>query len=293
MTAEDAQISAAGAAIAGAGLAGLRVVVLESRRATEMARLVERYGGEPIVAPTMKEVPLEAGQEVRAFAQRLRAQSVDIVLLLTGVGTRALAEALDVNGVMTRAEFGAALSRTKVCARGPKTVAALKELSVTGYLTAPEPHTWRELLEVARGAWSLDGAEVAVQLYGAPHPELVDALVAAGARVSPVPVYRWQLPDDVAPAERAIEALIRRDVAAALFTSAQQIDNLLTIAEARGRRAALHDALTRTLIGSIGPTCTERLVAHGLTPAVQPAHGHMGHLVKAVALYISSQRGLE
>jgi uroporphyrinogen-III synthase len=270
------------ASVAGGALAGRRVVVLESRRAAEMASLVARQGGEHIVAPTMREVPLTAGPEVRAFAETLGAGALDVVILLTGVGTRALAASLEADGVMTREAFGAALSRTRVLARGPKTVAALKELRVTGFLTAPEPHTWRELLDVARGRGTLAGARVAVQLYGAPHPELTAGLEAEGARVETVPVYRWQLPEDTAPAERAIEALLAGGVDAVLFTSAQQLDHWLEIAAQRGRREVLLEALGRTLLGSIGPTCTERLVAYGLRPAVQPAHAHMGHLVKAL-----------
>ena len=268
--------------VGGGALAGRRVIVLESRRAAEMARLVERQGGEALVAPTMREVALTAGPEVRAFADALAAGALDLVILLTGVGTRALADSLEADGVMTRAALGEALSHTRVLARGPKTVAALKELRVTGYLTAPEPHTWRELLEVARGSGSLKGARVAVQLYGAPHPELTTGLGAEGARVQAVPVYRWQLPDDVGPAERALDALLAGRVDAVLFTSAQQLDHWLEIAAGRGQREALLEALGRTPLGSIGPTCTERLVAYGLRPAVQPEHAHMGHLVKAL-----------
>jgi uroporphyrinogen-III synthase len=276
----------AGSAVAGSALAGRRVIVLESRRAAEMASLVARQGGEPIVAPTMREVPLTAGPEVRAFAEALRVGALDVVILLTGVGTRALAASLEADDVMTREALGEALSRTRVLARGPKTVAALKELRVSGYLTAPEPHTWRELLEVARGDGTLRDARVAVQLYGAPHPELTAALEAEGARVESVPVYRWQLPDDVAPALRAVDALLAGDVDAVLFTSAQQLDHWLEIAAQRGEREALLAALGRTLLGSIGPTCTERLVAYGLRPAVQPEHAHMGHLVKALGTYL-------
>src|SRR3989475_10978942 len=38
-------------------LNGLRVVSFESRRAAEMAELIRNYGGEPIQAPSMREVP--------------------------------------------------------------------------------------------------------------------------------------------------------------------------------------------------------------------------------------------
>ncbi len=39
-------------------LEGLRIVSFESRRAREMAELIRNYGGEPIIAPSMREIPL-------------------------------------------------------------------------------------------------------------------------------------------------------------------------------------------------------------------------------------------
>ncbi|HSQ13976.1 MAG TPA: hypothetical protein VLM90_13195, partial [Candidatus Deferrimicrobium sp.] len=39
-------------------LQGLTVVCFESRRAKEMAELIRRYDGAPLVAPSMREVPL-------------------------------------------------------------------------------------------------------------------------------------------------------------------------------------------------------------------------------------------
>jgi uroporphyrinogen-III synthase len=41
------------------GFGGLRVVAFESRMATEVATMIERRGGVAIVAPAMREVPLE------------------------------------------------------------------------------------------------------------------------------------------------------------------------------------------------------------------------------------------
>src|SRR3954449_8382610 len=42
---------------------GHEVVSFESRRATEMAAIIESYGGRPRVAPSMREVPLEQNAE--------------------------------------------------------------------------------------------------------------------------------------------------------------------------------------------------------------------------------------
>ena len=39
---------------------GLRVLALESRRATEVASVIATYGGTPLVAPSLREVPLES-----------------------------------------------------------------------------------------------------------------------------------------------------------------------------------------------------------------------------------------
>ena len=49
--------------------------------------------------------------------------------------------------------------------------------------------------------------------------EVADELRAAGADVIEVPVYRWQLPEDVRPAERLVEATIEGRVHVVTFTS--------------------------------------------------------------------------
>ena len=56
-----------------ASLEGLRVVSFESRRAKEMAELIRRYGGEPIVAPSMREVPLSENRAALDLLPQLEA----------------------------------------------------------------------------------------------------------------------------------------------------------------------------------------------------------------------------
>jgi hypothetical protein len=48
---------------------GLCVLALESRRAREIAKLIENLGGIPIVAPSVREVALESNQEALEFAR--------------------------------------------------------------------------------------------------------------------------------------------------------------------------------------------------------------------------------
>src|SRR5690348_14142842 len=92
------------------GFAGLRVAAFESRMAEEMSRLIERYGGQPFVAPSMQEVPLQDHREVLELGGRLLASDVDMIILLTGVGTKAMIEALLTQHDLDRIK--SALSRT-------------------------------------------------------------------------------------------------------------------------------------------------------------------------------------
>jgi uroporphyrinogen-III synthase len=119
---------------------GLRVLVLESRRARELGLIVTSYGGRPLVAPSMREVPLESNAEALAFVDDLINEEFDVVIFLTGVGTRALVDLVQ-RAHGSRKKFVEALSQTIVVARGPKPVAVLRELQVPVWLMAPEPNT--------------------------------------------------------------------------------------------------------------------------------------------------------
>lgn len=259
----------------------LRTVSLESRRGGELARLLERHGLEAIVAPSLREVPLAEQTDAMAFGEALLAGECDVLVLLTGVGARALVTALEVK--WPRAEVLVALSRLSLCCRGPKPVAVLKELGLAPTLVAPEPNTWRELLS-AMSALDLTGKRVWVQEYGRPQDELCAALIARGASVRSAAVYAWALPEDLAPLERAIASLCAGDAEAIAFTSAKQIEHLLEVAERHGSRDALLHALReRVVVASIGPVTSEALRAHGVQPDLEPAHPKMGHLAKELA----------
>src|ERR1700677_2172673 len=108
-----------------AGFAGLHVSAFESRRATEMARLIERAGGVAHVSPSMREVPISENRAAIDFANRVITGQIDIVIFMTGVGVRHLIA--EVERYVDRPRFLAALSDVTTIARGPKPVAVLKE----------------------------------------------------------------------------------------------------------------------------------------------------------------------
>src|SRR3974377_15147 len=117
------------------GFCGMSVLSLESRRAAEIAKLIESYHGVPITAPAMREMPLAENQTLLRFARELMAGSIDIVVFLTGVGARALYKVISEN--QPPEGFIDALRRVKVAARGPKPQAVLREWNVPAAFTAP------------------------------------------------------------------------------------------------------------------------------------------------------------
>jgi len=264
--------------------AGLRVLSLESRRGVEMAKLIASYGGEAVVAPSMREIPLETNTEALAFARTLFAGGFDMVIFLTGVGTRALARVVET--IYPIEKYLAKLRKIAVVARGPKPVAVLREWNIPIAVTAPEPNTWRELLRALdenAEAFSLKGRRIAVQEYGVANPELIAGLVARGAQVTSVPVYVWALPEDTGPLRSAIAAIARNEIDVILFTTATQADHLLQIAAEMNEEDAMRRALSRMAVASIGPTTTERLLEYGIAPDLEPTHPKMGYLVSEAA----------
>ena len=263
-------------------LTGLRVVSFESRRSTEVAELIRNHGGTPMQAPSMREIPLADQQEALAFGETLFAGGHDILILLTGVGTRLLITTLATR--RPREDVVAALGRLTLVCRGPKPIAALKEVGLVPALAVPEPNTWRDLLAALDGHLPIAGKRVAVQEYGARNEELLTGLRQRGADVTTVPVYGWALPEDTAPLRAAIEQIVAGEVEAVLFSSATQIDNVFAVAAELGVADALRDALRgRTVVGSIGPITTGALQHHGLEPDLQPEHPRIGHLVAEIA----------
>ena len=250
-----------------------------------MASIISSYGGQPISAPSMREVPLDSNPDAIAFADALGRDEFELVILLTGVGTRALVAVVE-QARGSRDAFVSALSRTKVLARGPKPVAVLRELALTPWLTAPEPNTWREVLSALddkQREFPLSGKRVAVQEYGASNPDLLAGLEDRGARVTRVPVYQWALPEDLAPLEATVRAIAAGHIDVALFTTATQVVHLLKVADSMGMGDAVRRGLTTCVVASIGPTTSEEMREQGIAPDMEPTHPKMGFLVREAA----------
>jgi uroporphyrinogen-III synthase len=267
----------------GANFEGLRVLSLESRRSIEVAKLIRTYGGEPLTAPAMREIPLDSNQQVIEFAEALMKGAFDLVIFTTGVGVRSLIKIVSEH--FDREQFLTALRTIKIAARGPKSSTALREFQIPITVIAPEPFTWRSLmsaLETKLGS-SLEGMNIAVQEYGTSNPELLTALAEKSVSITRLLVYQWALPEDIQPLREAVLALAHGHVDVVLFMNAGQVMHLFLIAERMGYTEALHEGFRSTVIGSIGPSTTEGLSVYGVHPDYEPTQSKMGFLIKELA----------
>jgi uroporphyrinogen-III synthase len=262
------------------GFQGLRVGALESRMATEMERFIIRHGGVPLVAPSMNERPLSENPHALECAQALLDGQIDLVVLLTGVGFRTLLEVAQTRYPLQA--ITAALRNTVLVVRGPKPAMVVKELGLQPNILVPEPNTWRDTLSALDASYpdGLQGLRIAVQEYGVSNTEFLEGLRERGAEVRPVPVYRWTLPEDIAPLKNLLQQIMDGEVQVLLITNAVQVEHLINVLGEDEKINHFRKALHRMMVASIGHVASERLRHYGFPVDLEPSHPKMGILVK-------------
>lgn len=243
--------------------------------------MIARFGGVPFVSPSMREVSVGHNRAAIDFANRLVTGEIDVVIFLTGVGARILVQQVERH--VDRARFLAAVSDVKTVVRGPKPLAVLKELGITPTIVVPEPNTWRELLATLDAKLPVANLVVGLQEYGVTNRSLVAGLEARGAKVESVHVYDWALPEDCGPFEQNIRRIAAGEIDVAMFTSANQVFNLLKLANDLGIVEEVRAGFRNLVVASIGPTTSEMLRNEELPVDMEPSHPKMGHLVTEAA----------
>ena len=266
-----------------------RVVLLESRMSRELARLVEKHGGEPVSVPAVQEHH-ELGPEAAVrIITSLSLGKHDIAVFMTGVAVSMLFEMAEELG--RRPELVAGLRHVTTVCRGPKPSAALRGFGVVPTLTARESFTSAEVIDAFAGI-ELAGQRVLLFHYGERSDSLAETLVARQAVVDEQWLYRWRLPEDTSPLEHLVDALIAGTVDAIAVTCQIQFRHLYQVAQRMGREREMVTALNeRVVVAAVGPTCQAILHVHGVRAHVVPDHPKMGPLVVTLMRYLDRRWG--
>ncbi len=273
------------AAIAGAPatellpLRGFTVGVTAARRHDELAGLLRRRGAQVVGAPAIRLVPLADDTELLATTRACLDTDIDLVVATTGIGFRGWME------VAAGWGFGERLQRqlagTEIVTRGPKATGAIRAAGLTEAWSPPSESMSGVVEHLL--CRDLTGLRVVVQLHGEPLPDIVDALTAAGADVLTIPVYRWNVADDVGAIGRLIEQVI----------SAPAVVAVLQVAEQIGRYAEILDVLRAdVVVACVGPVCSAPLERLGVA-CVVPGRARLGNLVRTVVEQVPAQRACQ
>jgi uroporphyrinogen-III synthase len=267
-------------------LAGYNVAVTADRRAEEQVALLTRRGATVIEGPTVRTLPLVDDQALWSAIDAVISDPPDVVVLLTGIGTRAMVGAAEGMGV--DGELLATLARALVIARGPKAAGAAATAGIdVGWQTPGERSV--EIVE-RLSAQARRGARIAVQRDGNSRALLAETLQSLGADVVDIPVYRWELPDDTRGAQRLIDAVLAGDVDAITFTSSPAVKHLLDIAQSDGHRDALLAAFAAGIVPvCVGPVCVETAERAGIGQAVVPNRARLGSMVQALVVHYAGR----
>ena len=263
---------------AAGALGGLQVLSLESRRAGEMAALIGRWGGVPVLAPSMREQKLDLTRALDAFERSLAAGDLHAVVCMTGVGTRVF-----LRGLAARdPRHLDALREVPLVTCGPRAQQAAQELGLTG-THLPQPLGWHDVQAHLLGSLRR-GQHAAVLEYGEAMPApLVRELGFAGLRVSGVAVYRCAFPHDSGPLDAAVRHCVLGGPEVLLLSSGTQALHFLKYAERLGLLTHARDALNRLVTVSIGPACSEAARDLGLRIDLEADPHKMDRLVQLAA----------
>ena len=256
-------------------LDGVRVAITENRYPEQLTTLLERLGATVISCPLLKETPIENAAGARRFISICEHTQIDYIVFYTGVGVDFLFRAVNKPEVV---------ARSRILARGPKAVNALKRVGLQADLVADAATTEGIVRTLSREP--LNGKTILIQLYGHENPELSTALQKLGATAIGVSIYSYTQASDTAAIEDLVRKILNKEIDAITFTSATQVPFLFRTADAMADPAKLRKRLKKDIVVvSVGAVTSRALRDEGVEPRVEPAETKMGAMVRALGEY--------
>jgi uroporphyrinogen-III synthase len=286
-------------------LKGLTVAITASRRASELALIIENFHGKPYIAPTIGiEANLESPNEgVTEFINIITKHNVDYVVFMTGPGIFSLMSIAKRLGLEEKLILS--LSKVAIFARSLKPATALKKYGIKVSLI-PEENTARGVsrLLLTKG---VVGKRIAILWHGDSPQQLREELYKAGAEsVIEASTYRYSISlkeegasilksmgfNYIAPRKEKVISLIDNifagNIDAITFTSPPSVRDLFKIAHDYNVAEELRNSINaNVVIAAVGPSTKQALEENDIFVDVMPHIFKMGPMIKALDDYIS------
>lgn len=284
-------------------LAGLRIVVTGSRRATELARLIMNLGGIPHIVPTIGiEINQGVSGEIEAFISKIVKEKMDYIIFMTGPGVYSLMFAAKCLGLERK--LVESLNQVVVICRSFKSKYALSNHGVKTD-AVPEENTGEGIAKLMKN-YAVDNKNVAIVWHGSHSAVLSEELFKSGAHVLECSIYSYspelkesgakilrtmgfdyKTPEEAKVVE-VIKEISKGFIDAITFTSPPAAHEIFKIAEKYQLKESLQISLNKyVIVVAVGPSTGKALAEKGVNVDVMPSVYKMGTMVKALSDYIT------
>lgn len=274
-----------GVEASGQELAGCCIGITASRRADELAGMLERHGARVVHVPALRVVPGTDDDEVLATTREVLRLGADVVVVTTGYGLKRWLQVAAAGGLDE--DLRALLASSQVLCRGGKArgTAIAEGLS---HATAADGTTASVVERLL--AQGVAGRHVVVQAHALGDQAAVDALEAAGARVTMLVPYQWADADDGSRLPALLADVAARRVGAITFSAAPAVDAVFDVARHHGLEDVVLDALRSgdVLAATVGPVTAAPLQELGIDALVPERH-RTGAMVKLLCATIAER----
>jgi uroporphyrinogen-III synthase len=283
----------------------LTVAITASRRASELAHIVESFGGKPYIAPT---IGIEADlkkprKDVLQFLNKVIEGDMDYVIFMTAPGVFSLISIANILGLEEK--LVQSLMHITIVARSLKPKIALKKYGVKIDFV-PEENTAEGVSKLLLDKGVI-GKKIAILWHGDYPRKLKDNLYKAGAEsVIEASTYKYSLELKkegasilksmgfvyVAPDEkkviRLIHDIVDGKIGSITFTSPPSARDLVKIAKVNNLSEVLKNSLnTNVVVVAVGPSTRSALEENGIVVHVMPQTFKMGPMIKALDEFVT------
>lgn len=285
-------------------LRGITVAITASRRASELANLVQKFGGIPYIVPTIgikNNKPLNS--ECDQFIETISNDKMHFFIFMTGVGVFNLFQNLQKSHRLNT--VNEKLQDTIVIARSNKPKMELRKFGIkTNYV--PNINTIEGIFNLLN-SFDVKNKNIGILWHGDSSDPFKKKLESRGANVFDFSSYSYSNSleqknatmlkemgyDYVAPNEKKIVSLIEDimngTVDSITFTSPPAAKEFFVLAKRKNKFNSLKDKLNKTvLVVSVGPSTSNMLAQFHVLVDIMPTTYRMGPMIKELAEYISS-----
>ena len=283
----------------------MTVAITASRRASELAHIVESFGGKPYIAPT---IGIEADlkkprKDVLQFLNKVTEGDVDYVIFMTAPGVFSLISIAHILGLEKK--LVQSLAHITIVARSLKPKMALKKYGIQIDFV-PEENTAEGVSKLLLDNGVI-GKKIAILWHGDYPRKLKDNLYKAGAKsVIEASTYKYSLElkkegasilksmgfDYIAPDEKKVICLIHDiidgKIGSITFTSPPSARDLVKIAKDNDLYEVMKNSLnTNVVVVAVGPSTRSAIEENGIDVHVMPQTFKMGPMIKALDEFVT------